>query len=372
MPPTGPAAATATSKPPFPPDPPIPSATPKPTQGQGTAAPPPPLQSQGQIEPAPSDFSSDSDEFALTDPFADDGAARSSTSVTSSIYAHTFENGRRYQHFKHGRYPIPNDDDELDREDMKHAMLLELTDGRLYYAPLGEVRNVLDVGTGTGIWAIDMGDRFPGARVRGIDISPVQPVWVPPNVDFLVDDCEGEDEWIPQEQDFVHLRYMVVVLRQVGLVLQRAFTSLKPGGWIELQELCAEPLCDDGTMRDDDPVKYMYDLAGRAFSKFGMNVTLPKNLGPMLTDAGFTNVQCVVKKVPIGVWAKDKTLRLIGMYQKEAVRELMPALSGRPFAALGLSQAEADVTLAFARQAMDDPKVHRYFNYYFWFAQRPV
>lgn len=27
-----------------------------------------------------------------------------------------------------------------------------------------------------------------------MDISPVQPVWVPPNVDFLVDDCE--QEWL--------------------------------------------------------------------------------------------------------------------------------------------------------------------------------
>ena len=76
-----------------------------------------------------------------------------SQSATSSIYAHTFEHGRRYQHFKHGRYPIPNDDIEQNREDMKHAMLKEVMDGLLFYAPIGEnPQMILDIGTGTGAW----------------------------------------------------------------------------------------------------------------------------------------------------------------------------------------------------------------------------
>lgn len=148
--------------------------------------------------------------------------------------------------------------------------------------------------------------------------------------------------------------------------------SLKPGGWIELQELSGAPLCDDGTMPPNDPVKYLYDKAAQAFTKFGMNVTLPKDLGPMLETAGFENIQCIVKKVPIGVWARDRTLRLIGLYQKEAVREILPVIGGRPFAALGMSRAEIDVTVALARKGLDDTNAHRYFHYYFWFAQKPL
>jgi hypothetical protein len=124
-------------------------------------------------------------------------------------------------------------------------------------------------------------------------------------------------------------------------------------------------------MRDDDPVKYMYDLAGKAFAKFGMDVTLPKRLEPLIHSAGFENIHCIVKKVPIGVWAKDKTLRLIGLYQKMAVLDMLPVIAGRPFDALGISQAEGQVTLVFARQGLEDTQVHRYFNYYFWYAQKP-
>lgn len=98
------------------------------------------------IEPAIDD--GEEDEFE-----ADELGARTivTTSATSSIYAHTFEHGRRYQFFKNSRYPIPNDDLEQDREDMKHAMLLELTDGRLFFAPVGDhPQLIVDVGTGTG------------------------------------------------------------------------------------------------------------------------------------------------------------------------------------------------------------------------------
>lgn len=100
------------------------------------------------IEPA-NGPDEEEDEFETTDGI--DTRSTGSASATSSIYAHTYENGRRYQCFKNGRYPIPNDDSEQDREDMKHAMMLELTDGELFYAPIGDhPQSILDIGTGTG------------------------------------------------------------------------------------------------------------------------------------------------------------------------------------------------------------------------------
>lgn len=81
-----------------------------------------------------------------------DASSTATTSVTSSVYAHTIEHGRRYRSFKNGRYPVPDDDIEQNREDMKHAMLLELTDGALHYAPIGDdPQLILDIGTGTGM-----------------------------------------------------------------------------------------------------------------------------------------------------------------------------------------------------------------------------
>ncbi|OAQ89460.1 helix-turn-helix, Psq [Purpureocillium lilacinum] len=307
------------------------------------------------------------DEFDLTDDPFNDG----STSVTSSVYACTYERGRRYQCFKNGRYPIPNDDQEQDREDMKHAMLMELTDGTLFFSPVGDnPQSILDIGTGTGIWAIEVGDKYPSARVCGIDLTPIQPLWVPPNVEFLVDDCE--QDWLVRNVDLVHFRFMAVILKDISIVMEHAYECLRPGGWIEFQELMGVPSCDDGTMPEDDPFVRLYATAGKAWAKLGLSTTIAARLEPYLRDAGFTNVHCKVLKVPIGVWAKDKTMRLIGLYQKRAVDEFISTFAGRPFEALGLDPTAVQIDLALARQSIDDISVHRYFPYYFWYAQKPA
>lgn len=85
---------------------------------------------------------------------ATDSAA--STSLASSAREFIYEHGRRYHSYRKGAYLFPNDDREQDREDLKHAMYLKLFNKTLHFAPINtEGANVIDLGTGTGIWAID-------------------------------------------------------------------------------------------------------------------------------------------------------------------------------------------------------------------------
>ena len=76
------------------------------------------------------------------------------------MFSFVYANGRRYQSdcFRHADYFLPNDESEQDRLDLFHHMFLLLLGGRLYLAPLENTRKVLDVGTGTGIWAIDFAE----------------------------------------------------------------------------------------------------------------------------------------------------------------------------------------------------------------------
>lgn len=86
---------------------------------------------------------------------ATDASSNASTSLASTVRDFNFENKRRYHKFKEGRYLLPNDDMEQEREDMKHAMVLHVCEGALHNAPLDNPQKILDIGTGTGIWAID-------------------------------------------------------------------------------------------------------------------------------------------------------------------------------------------------------------------------
>ncbi|SPQ20322.1 b253457d-76b6-4d6f-bb50-a511773bb79e [Thermothielavioides terrestris] len=94
-------------------------------------------------------------------------------------------------------------------------------------------------------------------------------------------------------------------------------TSVTSSIYAHRHRRCGEVLCDDGTMLEDDSVKHLYEVARQAFSQIGMN--------------------CIVKKVLIGPWAVDKTVRVVGMYQQVAVQDLMSSLAAGLFAALGMS-----------------------------------
>jgi hypothetical protein len=96
-----------------------------------------------------------SHDFPEDEGFSDDSWSSASTSLSSSVRDYVWENNRRYHKFREGRYLVPNDEPEQEREDLKHAMIVALMDGVLHVAPLNHPQKMLDIGTGTGIWAID-------------------------------------------------------------------------------------------------------------------------------------------------------------------------------------------------------------------------
>ncbi len=73
-------------------------------------------------------------------------------------------------------YWLPNDEPEIHRLNQQHHCFTLLKGGRLHLAPLPSTPfRILDVGTGTGIWCIQMAEQYPTAEIIGIDISPIQP-----------------------------------------------------------------------------------------------------------------------------------------------------------------------------------------------------
>lgn len=51
--------------------------------------------------------------------------------------------------------------------------MLLISNGDLYKAPIKNAQRVLDLGTGTGIWAIDYAFSHPEAEVIGVDLRLV-------------------------------------------------------------------------------------------------------------------------------------------------------------------------------------------------------
>lgn len=224
----------------------------------------------------------------------------SSTSLSSSILNHTYENGRRYHAYKEGEYPIPNDEKEQDRLDLLHHIWKLILNGELYAAPLPpNPQRVLDFGTGTGIWAIDFADDHPSATVIGTDLSPIQPSWVPPTCQFYVDDSDGPWTFQPHEKfDFIHGRAMGGSIKDWGALYREIYKHLKPGGWVEIQEY--ETWIQPNDEKVETPTSLMTWLVevNAASEKFGKKLLVAKEHKANMEAAGFLDV--VDKEFKVG------------------------------------------------------------------------
>jgi trans-aconitate methyltransferase len=79
-------------------------------------------------------------------------------------------------------------------------------DNQLHLAPIKpDPHKILDLGTGTGIWAIDMAEKYPSALVIGADTAAVQPHIVPPNLQFEIEDIEMDWLWGENSFDFMYV-----------------------------------------------------------------------------------------------------------------------------------------------------------------------
>lgn len=106
---------------------------------------------------------------------------------------------------------------------MMHELLSIANDGKLHHAPIGaSPQRILDLGAGTGIWCVEMGDLYPSAEIIGVDISANMPAYVPPNVKFEIDDVE--DSWTFQRPfDYLHSRYMTGSIKDWPMYMRQCF-----------------------------------------------------------------------------------------------------------------------------------------------------
>ncbi|KAF3491271.1 uncharacterized protein GIQ15_00788 [Arthroderma uncinatum] len=248
----------------------------------------------------------------------DDDVDMDGGALGNHVQADTFpsyeENGRLYHGFRRGMYMYPCDENEQDRLDLFHRVLCvarkEILHSPNIKIPPSLLRNptflhdqgprILDLGCGTGIWAIDIAKKYPHAYVLGIDLAPMQPTNRPPNCEFQ-SPRDYESPWLLGENS-------------------KVFAHLKPGtGFFEQVEIDFEPFTVNGV--PNEHLSEWYRQLKAATDKAMRPIAFNRSMKHTLKEAGFVDVKQHVEGLPLNEWPEDPAEKLVGKWYNLAYSE---------------------------------------------------
>lgn len=210
-------------------------------------------------------------------------------------------------------YPLPaGDPPEIERLNGQHQLIREAK-GKLHYAPLRNPRWILDVASGTGIWADEMAQRFArSAIVIGLDKNAEYDAYArahrhhpfAANYLFVRADCLHPFPFAANQFDYTHSRLVAPFLPWSSwpAYLAEMARVTRPGGWVE----CVEsplPQCEGPG----------YQAMCRAAEAISQQVTGGYNPAPHLLtwmqQAGLAQVQEQVLEIGAGDPADPQVAR---------------------------------------------------------------
>ncbi len=216
-------------------------------------------------------------------------------------------------------YLLPKDAQEDERLRFQHYALHRAF-GNHYLAPLSpETRTILDVGSGTGIWSIDMAQQFPQAHIMGVDIALTSlPPVLPSTCLFGQADVLQGLPFPTQQFDFTHQRLLVFAIPAPRWpdVVRELVRVTRPQGWIELLEVGT-------TVQNAGPAtERLMSWLRESTQALGIELTMVTRLGDLLTQAGCQAVEAQDIPVPLGSWAgrSGEMLKLDVLRVSQALR----------------------------------------------------
>ncbi|KAJ5184050.1 hypothetical protein N7492_001666 [Penicillium capsulatum] len=303
-----------------------------------------------------------------TDLYPDDWQSET-TSIGSSIYRGLMENGRRYQTLKTSEYILPSDESMFETYEAGHLLSLVLDmehKNPLFRAPVGkDAKHILDIGTGSGVWAVDVADMFPEATVRGVDLFPPPVSWMPPNCVLEVDNVVEEWTW-RDDFDLIHMRIMIgsFTPEEWAQVYKRCYDHLRPGGWIEQIEATPAISCDHGTIPEDSVLQTWGPNIMSCGARAGRPCDTIDTMTDSLRKAGFVDFHEKNYKWPLGAWPRDQK------YKEAGTINFQHWLTGMEGWCMWLlthfgapepwTQEEVRVYVAKMRKELKNPNYHAY------------
>ena len=135
-----------------------------------------------------------------------------------------------------------------------------------------------------------MADEYPSARVIGVDLSPIQPPFVPPNCIFEIDNVTLPWTYASDQFEFIHVRELYGSIPDWDEFFRQCWRCLKPGGYIEVTEHSAQPISDDGTVGPDHFYRLWGQMVADAGNRSGKSFAIWEESATRLKRSGFIDI----------------------------------------------------------------------------------
>ncbi|KAI1472218.1 S-adenosyl-L-methionine-dependent methyltransferase [Daldinia caldariorum] len=278
--------------------------------------------------------------------------------------------------YKFGRafnrnYFLPHDKQEQERNNLQHEISIDVHDGALHICPVENPKRVLDVGTGTGIWAVEFAKRHPDCYVLGTDLNPVpDPPSTIHNCHFII--ADADEEWkLGSPFDLIHVRSLGEPTDKRRL-FKSIYDNLAPGGWVEFQEWLLHVQSSDRSLEGTAFQRWNQFLA-EGLQKLGRSLFYILDYKALLEQTGFQNVVELKYAVPTNTWAPGRQYQRIGARQRTNTLEVIDIYSRSVLTqGLGWSDQAVDKLLAEARKDIDNTRIHSFSTLMTIYCQKPL
>jgi SAM-dependent methyltransferase len=231
----------------------------------------------------------------------------------------------------------PGEPAEWARLRIREGLLTEAMGGLLANLNPAGIQRVLEIACGPGSWVHNLAFTYPDMEVIGIDASEQMIEYARQrayaqrlaNASFQVMDATQPLLFPDESFDLVHARTLCTIIpaKNWPLLLLEIKRILKPGGtffWSEFDRAWTNSSAHE--RMSDLITQAMYRL-GMGFSANGSHVGLLPKLVPLLTEAGFLNIQTRMYGLDYSSgleahkqWSKDLEIMLLltGTYIEKA------------------------------------------------------